>query len=69
MEVIVMAISKQEKRLCHLPNPMHLEACKKGGKIHRSKKTYTRKGKKRFDYRKEDFGSRYFLYDLENIEF
>ncbi len=63
-----MTISKQEKRLSHLPNPMHLEACKKGGRIHRSKKTYTRKGKKRFDYRKED-GSHFYLYNLENVEF
>lgn len=49
-----MSVSKMEKRLCHLPSPMHLEACKKGGTIYRSKKTYTRKGKSRFDARKEE---------------
>lgn len=31
--------------LLHISNPMHLEACKKGGSIQKSMKTYTRKTK------------------------
>lgn len=44
-----------EQRLVHLPNPMHLDACKQGGNIYKDKTKYTRKGKSRFDYRKENF--------------
>ena len=29
------------------------EECRQGGNIYRNKKKYTRKGKSRFDYRKE----------------
>lgn len=31
--------------LLHIPNPQHLEACKKGGRIYKNKRTYTRKTK------------------------
>lgn len=43
----------QEQRLAHLPNPMHLDACIQGGNVYRNKKKYTRKGKDRFDLKKE----------------
>lgn len=39
-------------RLMHIPNPMHLDACKQGSRITRNKKKYTRKGKQKFDLRK-----------------
>jgi len=41
------------ERLLHIPNPMHLEACKKGARIYKNRKKYTRKGKDRYDYRKD----------------
>ena len=41
----------QEQRMIHLPNPMHLDACKQGSRVFRNKKKYTRKGKNRFDSR------------------
>lgn len=44
---------KYPEMLLHIPNPLHLEACKKGGRIYRNRKKYTRKGKDRFDFRKE----------------
>ena len=44
---------KFEERSLKLPNPMHLAACRQGGNIYRNKKKYTRKGKAKFDYRKE----------------
>lgn len=44
---------KFEERSLKLPNPMHLDACRQGGNIYRNKKKYTRKGKGKFDYRKE----------------
>lgn len=42
-----------EERSLKLPNPMHLDACRQGGNIYRNKKKYTRKGKAKFDYKKE----------------
>lgn len=42
-----------EERSLKLPNLYHLDACRQGGNIYRNKKKYTRKGKSRFDYRKE----------------
>lgn len=33
------------KMLLHIPNPMHLEACKQGSKIYRNRKVYNRKEK------------------------
>lgn len=39
----------QEQRLCHLPNYLHLDACRQGGRVFRNKKKYTRKGKSRFN--------------------
>lgn len=36
--------------LLHIPNPMHLEACKRGGRIHNNKKAYTRKEKHKQRY-------------------
>lgn len=43
------------ERLLHIPNPMHLEACKAGGRIYRDRTKYTRKGKDRWDARKENY--------------
>lgn len=43
----------QEQRLIHLPNPMHLDACRQGGNIYRDRTKYSRKGKDKFDQRKE----------------
>ena len=36
--------------LLHIPNPMHLEACKRGGNVYRNKKKYTRKEKYKSKY-------------------
>lgn len=44
---------KYAELLLHVPNPLHLEACKNGSRVYRNKKKYRRKGKDRFDYRKE----------------
>ena len=38
-------LKSQQEMLLHIPNPMHLEACKKGGRIFRDKSKYTRKSK------------------------
>lgn len=38
------------ERLLHIPNPMHLEACKRGGNVYRNRKVYTRKTKFKKDY-------------------
>lgn len=42
-----------EQRRIHLPNPMHLDACQQGSRIFRNRKKYSRKGKDRYDYRKD----------------
>lgn len=42
-----------EKRLIYSPSPMHLDACRQGGRIFKNKKKYSRKGKSRFDLKKE----------------
>ena len=42
-----------EQRLIHSPSPLHLDACIQGGRIFRNKTKYTRKGKSKFDVRKE----------------
>ena len=42
-----------EQRRVHLSNPMHLDACLQGSRVFRNKKKYTRKGKSRYDFRKE----------------
>lgn len=38
--------------LLHIPNPMHLEACKKGSNIYKNRKKYSRKGKNKYHYQK-----------------
>ena len=40
-------------RSSSLPNPMHLDACRQGGRIFRSKKKYTRKEKYKSKYERE----------------
>ena len=40
-------------RASSLPNPMHLDACRKGGRIYRNKKKYTRKEKYKSKYERE----------------
>lgn len=40
-------------RASSLPNPMHLDACRQGGRIFRNKKKYTRKEKYKSKYEKE----------------
>ena len=42
-----------EERALRIPNKMHLDACRQGGRVFRNKTKYTRKGKSRFDVRKE----------------
>ena len=42
------------EHMTHLPNKLHLQACIDGARVQRNKKKYTRKGKSRFDYRKDD---------------
>lgn len=45
--------TEKAKELAHLPNPWHLDACKKGGRVFKNKKKYTRKEKyknKNVDY-------------------
>lgn len=42
-----------EQRLIHSPSPLHLDACIQGGRVFRDKTKYTRKGKSKFDVRKE----------------
>lgn len=44
---------KMEQRLCHLPNHMHLDACIQGGNIYRDRTVYSRKGKEKFNLKKE----------------
>lgn len=39
--------------LLHIPNPMHLAACKEGGRVFRDRSKYTRKGKSKYDFRKD----------------
>ena len=41
------------KQGSHLPNAMHLDACRQGGRVYRNRKKYSRKGKARFDVKKE----------------
>lgn len=36
-----------------LPNSMHLDACRQGGRIFRNKKKYTRKEKHKLKYERE----------------
>lgn len=38
----------------HQPDPVHVQAVLKGGRIHKSAKTYTRKAKHKEDYTKEE---------------
>lgn len=40
----------QAEMLLRIPNPMHLEACKRGGRVHKNKKAYTRKCKHKESY-------------------
>lgn len=42
----------QGEMLLHISNPMHLEACKMGGRVFRDRSKYTRKAKhkKSLDY-------------------
>lgn len=40
-------------RASFLPNPMHLDACRQGGRIFRNKKKYTRKEKYKSKYERE----------------
>lgn len=43
------------ERLLHVPNPMHLAACKEGARVYRNKKKYTRKGKEKYNYKKDTY--------------
>ena len=40
----------QGELLLHIPNPMHLRACIKGGRIFKDKTKYTRKQKHKTSY-------------------
>ena len=42
-----------EERSLRIPNFMHLDTCIQGGNIYKNKNKYSRKGKSKFDYRKE----------------
>ena len=42
-----------EERSLRIPNFMHLDTCIQGGNVYKNKKKYSRKGKSKFDYRKE----------------
>lgn len=44
-----------EQRLIHSPSPMHLDACIQGSRVFRDKTKYTRKGKSKYDYRREGY--------------
>ncbi|WP_373211155.1 hypothetical protein [Holdemanella biformis] len=46
-------VYRYEVRRLRIPNFMHLDACIQGGNIYKNKKKYTRKGKRKFDYKKE----------------
>ncbi len=46
-------VYRYEVRGLRIPNFMHLDACIQGGNIYKNKKKYTRKGKRKFDYKKE----------------
>ncbi len=43
-------VQTQGEMLLHIPNLMHLEACKKGGRIFKDKSKYTRKTKHKKGY-------------------
>lgn len=42
--------TSQGQLLLHIPNPMHLQACIKGGRIFKDKSKYTRKQKHKASY-------------------
>lgn len=43
------------EKLLHIANPMHLEACKSGGRVYKNRKKYSRKAKHKYDYKKGQF--------------
>lgn len=49
-KILKMTSKEASIRRTHLPNEMHRDACLKGAKVFKSKKTYTRKSKHKKSY-------------------